>query len=253
MSEGLRDKSASRCDVSLQCDIPTGHLEISKRASSLDISDHDYYHSSPIQDNPRIIRDGIFEGLREENASTRDVSLQCDILRGHLETSKRVSTLDVADLNYQSTSAIGDKRRIKRSPFEFDDISRSISTIEAKMRSRSSIKNESHLTPFVKKNLFSLSQFHDDEVQVDEDTEENSGGDQNQTTGSLSDFIVQAEPICNTKPLFHQFPSKSPNVRIGNIMDINEYAKKFVVPSASSCEHPKKRRRLYISSSSDSE
>ena len=191
--------------------------------------------------------------MREENASTRDVSLQCDILRGHLETSKRVSTLDVADLDYQSTSAIRDKRRIKRSPFEFDDISRSISTLEAKMRSRSSKKNESHLTPFVKKNLFSLSQFHDDEVQVNEDTEENSGVDQSQSTGSnLSDFIVQAEPSCNSKPLFHQFPSNSPNVRIGN-MDINEYAKKFVVPSASSCEHPKKRRRLYISSSSDSE
>ena len=50
-SEGLRDKNTSTCNVSLQCDIPPGHLVTSKRASTLDVVVPEDHPSSPIQDS----------------------------------------------------------------------------------------------------------------------------------------------------------------------------------------------------------
>ena len=86
-SQGLRDKNASTSNVSLQCDIPLGHLETSKRASTVVVVVPEDHPASPIQDKRKINSDGFFEGVREENASKRDVSLNCDILRGHLENN----------------------------------------------------------------------------------------------------------------------------------------------------------------------
>ena len=197
--------------------------------------------------HPRLAIRG--KRMSNGNASTCHVSVQCDILRRHLETSRRVSCLDVADFSFDKTPTTLEERRMKKNPFEFNEISSSISTIEAKM-GLSSGMNERQLTPSVKKNLFRKAEFLDAEAKVNEDTD-NSCFDPTQSAGSnLSDFIVEAEASGSGKLLYHQFPSNSPNVRIGKL-DINKLAEKYEVSSASSCDHPKKRRKLYISSSSD--
>ena len=250
--EGQRDETTSTHVVSLQCDIPREHLETSKRVPSLDVADVDYPPRPAIRDKGRMKRDMFVGGGSNENASTSHVSVQCDIVRGQLETSERVSCHDVADPCYYQTPAILKKRRIKRNPFEFNEISSSISTIESKMGLSSSMMEERQLTLSVKKNLFRKSEFFDLEVKVNEDTDE-LGFDPSQTTASnLSDFIVEGEPSCNSKLVYNQYPSNSPNVRIGKL-DINKLAEKYEASRASSCGHPKKRRKLYISSSSDSD
>ena len=247
---GGSNENASTSHVSVQCDILRGQLETSERVSCLDVVD--YPPRPAIRDKGRMKRDMLFGGGSNENASTSHVSVQCDILRGQLETSERVSCHDVADPCYYQTPAILKKRRIKRNPFEFNEISSSISTIESKMGLSSSMMEERQLTLSVKKNLFRKSEFFDLEVKVNEDTDE-LGFDPSQTTASnLSDFIVEGEPSCNSKLVYNQYPSNSPNVRIGKL-DINKLAEKYEASRASSCGHPKKRRKLYISSSSDSD
>ena len=99
----------------------------------------------------------------------------------------------------------------------------------------------------VKRKLFNISDFYDSQVSADgesdnsldnylesHDAEQNSFIDD--STNFSKDFIVD--------------PGNSPNVRVGNL-DLNQLAKKYIPSSASSSNHP--RKRLYISSSSDSD
>ena len=247
--EGVRYQKAATCVVSLQCDIPREHLETFKRVTSIDVTDRDYHSRPDVQHKRRIKSGSLYESVCDESGSMRDVSLQCDIARRYLEYAKRVSSVDVVDVDYHETPTIHEKRRIRRNPFHFHDFSKSISSIEL----TGSRKRKGRLTPLAKKNLFRISEFLDKEVKVDEDTEENSCFEAGQTTESnLSDFVVETEESCNSKPLFCHFQNNSPNVRVGNL-DIDELAKKYAASNATSCDHPPKKRRLYISSSSDND
>lgn len=138
----------------------------------------------------------------------------------------------------------------QQNTFVMHDMYNSLSTIEIPKRIRKLRKKVSPSSPLVKKNLFNLASFYDTEAMVGDAAKESSDSDFNLNTSiNVSDFINDTEPTFGKLA----FPHNSPVVQIGNL-DMKQFENKYGISNNSINENPRKRRRkFYISSSSDSQ
>ena len=125
---------------------------------------------------------------------------------------------------------------------------KSISTQEISKRIKKRRKRARRSAPSVNKIFFRLSNFYDREVKVDQVSGEDSDCDPvSDADCDLSDFIDDTEQVFHRRIPKHAFPMLSPGVRIGR-MGIKDFERKYL-----SADNPRKKIRLSISSSSDSD
>ena len=142
--------------------------------------------------------------------------------------------------------------KLQANLFSLDAISRSLSTIEVQMRTRGQ-KRSTQSPALPKRNLFTLSNFYDTEVKVDDHDEHNSSSESiTNCDKSIADFIDDTDLIDHGEPSVHNFQLNSPRIRIGKV-DLDDIAKKYISSSENVIKRSKKRKRFFISSSSDSE
>ena len=147
------------------------------------------------------------------------------------------------------------EKRLNSEKLCFQSLSDSISTIERDMSYRVEGSRESKMRskPLPVKNLFRISDFHAMEAEVVNEGEtmsidENVANDN--TDGS--DFINDSDSFSHVRrPLFHEFPTRSPDIRIGRLRVVN-LARKHV-PTRPKKRKRKKRKKWTLTTSSESE
>ena len=183
--------------------------------------------------------------MDEQSEQTQNESLARE---SHDDLTNTVNT-GIGDDEYLSPAR---QQNLKSRPntFAMHDMYNSLSTIEIPKRINRQRKRESASTPSVKKNLFNLASFYDTEALVVDEAKDPCDSDFNLNTSSnMSDFINDTEPTFGKLA----FPHNSPVVRIGKL-DMKKFEKKYGISNVTPDKHRRKRRRkFYISSSSDSE
>ena len=135
--------------------------------------------------------------------------------------------------------------QVLKSPREEDacevgEISQNLSPIERYNENNVNRKLKRKRGQSAARNLFQLSNFYDDEANVEDDLVEWSEDDNtpNPCDSNLSSFINELTDVPITPQIYNNFPKQSPEKQIG-ALNLNELTIRY----AETCENKRKRKR----------